>query len=89
MEACEKSRPEYMTYDCAFLDKHIPKSSWRLEQTIDHLKTMGVKRVIIASGESLEELQNDPSCKAAHGFCAPLKIPPDSSMFNQLIQAEK
>ncbi|MBI2343264.1 MAG: hypothetical protein HYV02_02830 [Deltaproteobacteria bacterium] len=56
------------------MDKQIPGSVWRIDQVIAHLKQAGVKHVIVASGDSLEALQEDPACQGADGF-APEKIP--------------
>ncbi|MBI2344241.1 MAG: HAMP domain-containing histidine kinase [Deltaproteobacteria bacterium] len=74
MEACEQAQPDYPAYDFAFVDKQIPESVWRIDQVITHLQQAGVQHVIVASGESLEALQQDPACQGADGF-APEKIP--------------
>lgn len=75
MEECEASGPSYAAYDYAFVDKQISQTMWRVDQVIEHLKTAGVKRVYVASGESTQELAVDPACALADGFVAPLKIP--------------
>ncbi|MBI2344182.1 MAG: hybrid sensor histidine kinase/response regulator [Deltaproteobacteria bacterium] len=74
MEACEATQPDYTKFDFAFVDKHIPESTWRVDQVITHLKAQGVKKVFVASGESARELMSDPLCAAADGII-PMKIP--------------
>lgn len=71
---CEAAAPNYAQFDFAFVDKNIPDSAWRLDQVIMHLKACGVKKVLVASGESARELANDPLCAAADGVI-PMKIP--------------
>lgn len=68
MEACVAAPPEYATYDCAFVDKHMPKSAWRIDQIIAHLKAAGVKRVYVASGYQAQQLAADPACAGADGI---------------------
>lgn len=67
MEDCAKSPINYATIDAAFIDKNIKNSSWALDNTISHLKSLGVKKVWVASGESTKDLQSDPLCAAADG----------------------
>ncbi|MBI4237173.1 MAG: hypothetical protein HY696_01990 [Deltaproteobacteria bacterium] len=55
MEACEKANLQYTEYDYAFLDKHIPASSWDIEHAAKHLKEHGVKRIVLSTGERLSE----------------------------------
>ncbi len=74
MEECEATQPDYAQYDFAFVDKNIPASAWRLDHTIAHLKARGVKRVLVASGESQRALLNDPLCAGADEVVA-WKIP--------------
>lgn len=74
MEECEATSPDYAQFDFAFVDKNIPDSAWRLDQVIAHLKACGVKKVLVASGESARALANDPLCANADGVI-PMKIP--------------
>lgn len=74
MEACMASAPDLAQIDCAFVDKHIKGSDWTLEATIKHLKAGGVKKVVVASGESAKDLAADPVCALADGIL-PDKIP--------------
>jgi len=66
-EDCESAAPDYGTFDFAFVDKHIDHSAWRVDQVIAALKSRGVKRVLVASGETAEALANDPLCAQADG----------------------
>lgn len=74
MEECEAAAPNYAQFDFAFVDKNIPESTWRLDQVITHLKARGVKKVLVASGESARALASDPLCAHADGVI-PMKIP--------------
>lgn len=74
MEACEQTQPDYAQFDCAFVDKHIPNSVWRIDQVITHLKAAGVKRVIVATGESRIHTPDDPIWDLADGV-EQMKIP--------------
>ena len=69
-EECECAAPDYSSYDFAFVDKHIAHSSWALDQTIAELKSRGVKRVFVASGENAHALAADPLCAQADGVIA-------------------
>ena len=75
MEECEEACVNYSCFDLAFVDKYIPKSEWGLGRTIEYLKGKGVKKVVVASGESQTALQNDPACKMADSIIGPNKIP--------------
>lgn len=74
MEACEASSPNYNQFDYAFVDKNIPGSVWKTDQIITYLKSSGVRKVFVASGESEAELRADLTLAAADGF-VPFKIP--------------
>jgi hypothetical protein len=74
MEACEAAHPAYPQFDFAFVDKNIPDSVWRIDQVIAHLKARGVKQVIVATGEGIRDVQQDPLCADADGIAAE-KIP--------------
>lgn len=74
MEACMAEAPDLAQIDCAFVDKHIKGSAWTLEATIRHLQSAGVKKIVVASGESARDLADDPVCALADGICAE-KIP--------------
>ncbi len=69
-EECELAAPDYAAYDFAFVDKHIEHSAWALDQTISELKSRGVKRVFVASGENAQALAADPLCAHADGVIA-------------------
>lgn len=74
MEDCEAAAPDYPSYDYAFIDKNIPESSWGLGDVILHLKNAGIRRVVVASGEAIADLQADPECQQAD-VISPEKIP--------------
>ncbi|MBI2342957.1 MAG: hybrid sensor histidine kinase/response regulator [Deltaproteobacteria bacterium] len=81
MEECEAAGPDYVVYDFAFVDKHIPDSVWRVDQVIRHLKAAGVKKVYVASGETAHALAADAQCAEADGILAwkvPERLPPCS-----------
>ncbi|MBI4237408.1 MAG: hybrid sensor histidine kinase/response regulator [Deltaproteobacteria bacterium] len=74
MEACEAAQPAYAHFDFAFVDKNIPSSTWQIAQVITHLKSAGVKRVILATGENQIHTPDDPVWTLADGI-EPLKVP--------------
>ena len=65
MEACVGNGVDYTNIDIAFIDKNVPETTWSLDRTITHLKSHGVKKIVIASGESSADLKKDVACQQA------------------------
>jgi len=65
MEKCTSNGVMYSDVDIAFIDKNIPETTWELSKTISYLKEKGVKKVVIASGESSADLKKDVACQHA------------------------
>lgn len=80
MESCEAAPIDYSTITHAFLDKNVPGSDWDLPRTIMHLKSQGVRQIIVASGEHRESLLEDPLCAGADDILS-LKVPQDDGYF--------
>ena len=80
MEKCTSNGVMYSDVDIAFIDKNIPETTWSLEQTITHLKSKGVKKIIIASGESSADLKKDIACQHADHILSE-KIPKSLEQF--------
>ena len=74
MEQCEAARLDYASFDFAFIDLKIKGTAWSIDRTIRHLKSHGVKKVIVASG--LPGMEHDARCRQADGFL-PEKVPDD------------
>ncbi len=74
MEAFLGSPCDVRNIDIAFVDKHVKGSAWKLLDTVRDLKSRGIPRVIIASGESPTELRQSIEAKFADGVASP-KIP--------------
>ncbi|MBI2343684.1 MAG: hybrid sensor histidine kinase/response regulator [Deltaproteobacteria bacterium] len=88
MEACEAATNDYAQFACAFVDKRIPESTWRIDQVIAHLKAAGIPTVLIASGDSSHEIAADPLCQAADGI-VPLKVPNSPAQLQALMRSER
>jgi|GEM_PF-2722141 len=74
MEEFIASQFDVRNIDIAFVDKHVEGSAWKLLDTVRDLKSRGIPRVIIASGESPTELRQSIEAKFADGVASP-KIP--------------
>ncbi len=68
MEECQNSAIDLSTIDVAFVDKNIPGSAWTTDAVIAHLRTCGVGKVWIASGNTLQDIRNDAACADADGI---------------------
>lgn len=75
MEECEIARPNFADFDVAFVDKQINGSAWSLEQTLIFLRTAGVKKLVISSGETPGRWQGTIPPHLVDGFTSPLKVP--------------
>lgn len=51
---------DFMTLDFAFVDKNIEASRFNGADCIRFLRSKGVSKIVLASGESAEALRNDP-----------------------------
>jgi len=78
MEACEAAEVDYTAFDLAFVDLHIPQTSWQLDATIRRLKDRGVKRVFVATGDPGRATNN--LCREADGI-AEEKVPQDLTAY--------
>lgn len=79
MEECVQSDVDLNRVDLAFVDKNIEGSAWATDTLIAHLKSGGVRKVWISSGEAFQDLENDLTCEAADGIVEgkiPLEIEP-------------
>lgn len=60
LEALQKEPLSLTDVDIAFVDKNIEGSNYTGAQVINYLRSQGVSKIVLASGESEEELRNDP-----------------------------
>lgn len=74
LESLQSQPLDLKMIDIAFVDKNIVGSQFSGAEVVKHLKSNGVPKVILASGESQEALQKDPQLAHAD-FIINEKIP--------------
>lgn len=74
LESFQSQPVDLKLIDIAFVDKNIVGSQFSGAEVVKHLKANGVPKVILASGESQDSLQNDPQLAQAD-FIISEKIP--------------
>ena len=74
LESLHAANIDLKKIDIAFVDKNIENSAFDGSQVIDFLKTKGVSKVILASGENEDLLRADPQFAKAD-FVIGLKVP--------------
>lgn len=68
LETLISAEIDLSTIDLAFVDKNIDGSKHNGGETITYLKQKGLQRVVLASGENVESLKNDPQFKEVDFF---------------------
>lgn len=74
LEALLEAKLDLSAVDIAFVDKNIENSKYSGAEVLNYLKSEGVSKVVLASGENEEELREDPQFSQAD-FITSEKIP--------------
>ncbi|MDO8527403.1 MAG: hybrid sensor histidine kinase/response regulator [Deltaproteobacteria bacterium] len=74
LEELQKQPVDLSSIDIAFVDKNIDGSSFNGAAVLNHLKSNGVSKIVLASGEREEDLKADPQFALAD-FVVNAKIP--------------
>ncbi|MBI2346528.1 MAG: hypothetical protein HYV03_06565, partial [Deltaproteobacteria bacterium] len=74
LEAVQSQKIDPAQFDCCFVDKNIDHSAYDGAATIAWLRAHGARRIVLASGEAVEELRAGPLAAQVDAIC-PEKIP--------------
>ncbi|MEK7084149.1 MAG: response regulator, partial [Patescibacteria group bacterium] len=80
LEELQASDIDLSRIDIAFVDKNIKGSKYGGAEVIAYLKSKQVAKIILASGENVQELREDPQWSQAD-FITNTKIPTSFQMF--------
>ena len=80
LEEMQSNGVDLQKVDIAFVDKNIEKSAFTGVDVLNHLKTQGIPKLVLASGENPKALRKDPQFFQADHIVQD-KIPPSLAPF--------